>query len=91
MGTHPPPGATLPAWRLALLYATSDGVPGRSLRVALVVGTVLCLINQGDSLLRDGSVNWAKAVLTYVVPFMVSTYGAVSLRLSLHSRVHTSP
>ncbi len=87
MSTHsPPPDASVPAWRLALLYAASDGVPGRSLRVALVVGTVLCLINQGDALLGDGTMNWAKAALTYVVPYLVSTYGAVSFRMGLRGR-----
>jgi hypothetical protein len=34
-------------WRLACVCALSDGVPLRSLCVALVVGTVLNLINQG--------------------------------------------
>ena len=85
MSTHSRPDASVPAWRLALLYAASDGVPGRSLRVALVVGTVLCLINQGDALL-GGEVNWAKAALTYVVPYLVSTYGAVSFRMDLRGR-----
>lgn len=52
----------------------------RSLRVALVVGTLLTLINQGPTL-------WSQPVtaglavrigLTYVVPFCVATYGALS-------------
>ena len=32
---------------LAIQYAFSDGIPLRSIYVALVVGTVLNLINQG--------------------------------------------
>jgi len=51
--------------------------------VALVVGTVLNLINQGDALFGAGAVNWLKIGLTYVVPYCVSTYGAVSYRLSM--------
>jgi hypothetical protein len=43
-------------------------VPRRSLYVALVVGTVLNLINQGDALLGTASINWWKLVLTYCVP-----------------------
>jgi len=35
------------AWKLACRCAISDGVPRRSLYVALIVGTVLDLINQG--------------------------------------------
>jgi hypothetical protein len=38
-------------WKLACSCAISDGVPRRSLYVALIVGTVLNLINQGDALL----------------------------------------
>lgn len=68
-------------WKLACLCATSDGVPRRSLYVALVVGTVLNLINQGDALLRTASINWWKLVLTYCVPYAVCTYGAVSYQL----------
>ena len=68
-------------WKLACLCAISDGVPRRSLYVALVVGTVLNLINQGDALLGMASINWLKLVLTYCVPYAVCTYGAVSYQL----------
>lgn len=63
-------------WRLAV----SDGVPVRSLKVALVVGTALNLINQGDALLGPASVNWFKLMLTFAMPYVVSTYGAVAVR-----------
>ena len=69
----------------ACRYALSDGIPMRSLCVALVVGTILNLINQGDALIGPAAVNWFKIVLTYMVPYLVSTYGAVSYRLSLPS------
>lgn len=75
--------AELPGWRLALRYAVDDGVPRRSLTIALAVGTILNLINQGDVLMGEiGAVNWAKCAMTYVVPYLVSTWGAVSFRLS---------
>jgi hypothetical protein len=67
--------------KLACRCALSDGVPRRSFLVALVVGTVLNLINQGDALLGAMPVNWFKIVLTYFVPYAVATYGAVSLQL----------
>lgn len=60
----------------------SDGIPRRSLYVALVVGTILNLINQGDALFGPGPINWVKVLLTYLVPYVVSTYGAVSYRLT---------
>ena len=58
-------------WKAACLCAISDGVPRRSLYVALIVGTVLNLINQGDALLGMAPVNWLKLVLTYCVPYAV--------------------
>jgi hypothetical protein len=52
----------------------------RSLKVALVVGSLLALLNQGDILLAG---NWSndlywKIPLTYCVPFGVATFGALS-------------
>jgi hypothetical protein len=63
-------------------FAVSDGIPRRSFYVALVVGTILNLINQGDVLWTGATLDWAKIALTYAVPYLVSTYGAVSYRLS---------
>jgi hypothetical protein len=71
-------------WKLAWRCALSEGVPRRSLYVALIVGTVLNLINQGDALYSAAAINWVKVVLTYFVPYAVSTYGAVSYQLSRH-------
>ena len=65
-------------WRLAV----SDGVPRRAFLVAFVVGSVLTLINQGDVVIAGGAFSWAKALLTYCVPYVVSTHGAVSVRLN---------
>jgi hypothetical protein len=67
--------------KLLWTYAFSEGVPRRSLWVALIVGTVLNLINQGDVLLAGHRLDFAKLMLTYAVPYLVSTYGAVSFRL----------
>lgn len=73
-----------------LRYCVSDGVPRRSLVTALIVGTILNLINQGDALVTGGHVVIAKLLLTYCVPFCVATYGAVSLRLAI-TRQSASP
>ena len=67
-----------PKWKIACRCAVSDGVPRRSFYVALIVGTILNLINQGDAIFGTGSVNWLKVILTYFVPYAVCTYGAVS-------------
>ena len=73
----------IPAWREACRCAVSDGVPRRSFLVALVVGAVLNLINQGDALLAGHALDWAKIILTFAVPYCVSTYGAVSYHLKI--------
>ena len=52
----------------------------RSSVAALVVGTILTLLNQGDLLLSaqwSGALYW-KIPLTYCVPFLVATYGALT-------------
>ncbi|MEE2948676.1 MAG: nitrate/nitrite transporter NrtS [Chloroflexota bacterium] len=48
--------------------------------MAFVVGTILTLLNQGDTVFAttwDKSLCW-KIPLTYCVPFLVATYGALS-------------
>ncbi len=51
----------------------------RSLRIALVVGTVLALINHGDQLLQGQATagTGLKMLLTYAVPFTVATWSAI--------------
>ena len=56
-------------------------MPRRSLIVALIVGTILNLINQGDAVFTGMPIDVTKLLLTYLVPYCVSTYGAVSYRL----------
>ena len=67
-------------------YCVSDGVPKRSFFLALIVGTVLNLINQGEILFGGGKLNLIKIFLTYAVPYCVATYGAVSYRLRVERR-----
>ena len=67
--------------RLGCHYALSDAVPRRSFFAALVVGTMSNLINQSDVLFGGMPVNWFKMILTYCVPYAVSTYGAVSVQI----------
>jgi hypothetical protein len=68
-----------------------DGVPRRSLGVAFIVGTILNLINQGDALLAFHGLSPTKAALTYLVPYCVATYGAVSYRLAAQRPQPTPP
>ena len=59
---------------------------GRASRVALFVGTVLTVINQGNAILGGhptAELLW-KIPLTYLVPYLVSTYSTLGA-------VHTRP
>ncbi len=49
-----------------------------ALVVAVVVGSLLNLINQGDAMFMGAEVQWLKLALTYCVPFCVALYGAYS-------------
>ena len=63
--------------RMPAFAATFTGAAlRRSLIVALVVGSVLNAINQGDALLGAGEVVLWKLLLTFVVPFAVASYGS---------------
>ena len=77
-------------WREACRCAVTGGVPQRSLVVALIVGAILNLINQGDALLTGRPLDWTKIVLTFFVPYAVSTYGAVSYHLRILRRLDSA-
>lgn len=49
-------------------------------KVALVVGSILNLINQWEALLGPADLDIVKFGLTYMVPFCVSTYAAYTTR-----------
>jgi hypothetical protein len=66
------------AWknRLGLLLglALRHDTRTRAVKLAAVVGTVLFIINQWEACLGLVPVQWLKGMLTYLVPYMVSTY-----------------
>ena len=55
----------------------------KSLKISLVVGTILNIINQGEVILAFDfqNINFVKSLLTYAVPFLVSSYTAVSIKM----------
>lgn len=69
--------------------AISRGTPVRAAKLALVVGTLLVLINQWEAVVGKAAVDWLKGLLTYCVPYLVSTYTSVSkdLHLMRQSRI----
>jgi short subunit fatty acids transporter len=63
-----------------LAIALTPAVRNRAVKVALLVGSIIAIINYGDKvfsgalMLRDV----AKILMTFLVPYCVSTYSAVS-------------
>lgn len=59
--------------------AFSQTVVIRAIKIAIIVGTVLALINHGDKILAMtlSSQDYVKLALTYLVPYGVSTWSAV--------------
>ena len=63
---------------VALTTALSGAYLARAIVVMIIVGSVLNLINQDEAMFQGAPLNFAKLLLTYVVPFCVSTYGTWS-------------
>lgn len=75
MNPQPDIGQAEPLFRLV----TRRSVMRRALIMALIVGHVLAAINHGDSILSGSmtSTEWSKVLLTFLVPYTVSTVSSV--------------
>lgn len=64
-------------WREAISVITFPPHLRKTIRVALLIGTVIFAINQLDVVLAGdaSTATYVKAALTYLVPFGVSNYG----------------
>jgi hypothetical protein len=65
--------------RTLILYCLERDTLLRSIKTALVIGTILAVLNHGQDLLAGQfSPRWVIPMgLTYLVPFVVATYGQV--------------
>ena len=66
-----------------LELAFGHGTPKKAFLTALVIGTILTTINHGDNIILHGEwpVFW-KIILTYCTPYCVTTWGAITGKLS---------
>lgn len=64
-------------------FAIQPEIRKRSVKIALVVGTLLTLINHYDLLFGEplSAIKMTKILLTYCVPYCVSTFASVSTKL----------
>lgn len=64
-----------------LRAALSVDIVRAAVKLSLVVGTVLNLVNQGPELSAGLQVDWMKVALNYIVPYCVATYSAARVRM----------
>jgi hypothetical protein len=64
----------------------------RTVKIALVVGTILTLINQLDVILKGDAttITWLKCALNYCVPFIVSNLGLLAGKRAEMDRARAS-
>ena len=69
-------GTPVEAARLCLAPSTLR----RTLKIALIVGTLLSLINQGDIILAGQAnvLTWVRVIANYAIPWAVSSVGFLS-------------
>lgn len=67
----------MPEW---ISIAKRPEVLRRSVKVGLLVGTILGALNYGDMIVTGtmATGDWLKMALTYLVPFSVSTHASVT-------------
>lgn len=70
-----------PHW-LAIAFRAS--VVTRGVKIALVVGSVLAILNHGDKIYSNtlSQGDFYRILITYLVPYCVSTYSAVRNELT---------
>ena len=70
--------------QLIISLASSKIFLIKAIKIALIVGIILNLINQGEKIfiLAFDEINYYKFFLTFIVPFAVSMYTAITMKLS---------
>lgn len=71
-----------PEIRSALSYCLERRNLRRTVRIAIIVGLILTLINQGEIILGGDAtgLTWLRCALNFMVPFLVSNAGLLSGR-----------
>lgn len=65
-----------------LCTALTRPIVTNAIRIALVVGSVLNLINQGEALISWSGISWPHVALNFVVPYCVASYSAAKNQLN---------
>lgn len=70
--------------------ALSRHIVFNAFKIAMVVGTLLNTLNQGESMLRGGTISWLPFILNFLVPYCVSSYSATKIELELELELRQS-
>jgi len=62
--------------------ACSRRIVINALKIALVVGTVLNIINQGSVFMENAGISWIQVLLNYLVPYSVASYSAAKNQMT---------
>ena len=77
-----PPAAGDAGGVCAVLSAATDSrIAITALKIAVVVGIVLNIINQGARLMEGNDVNWVQVILNFLVPYCVASYSGATNQL----------
>jgi ABC-type transport system involved in Fe-S cluster assembly fused permease/ATPase subunit len=68
-------------------YGTRKSVIHTAIITAMIVGTILNLINQFPNLLRGKPLSPVKIFLNYLTPYMVATVGAIRMCFQFESKM----
>lgn len=66
--------------------ACSRHIVHNALRIALVVGSLLNALNQGEALLAGSGIAWVHIAMNFVVPYCVATYSVTKHALATRTR-----
>lgn len=70
----------------SLYYGTRKNVVHTAIITAMIVGTILNLINQFPNLLKHKPMSPVKILLNYLTPYMVTTVGAIRMCFQFESK-----
>lgn len=63
--------------------ALSRHIVKNSLKISLVVGIILNVINQGVNLSQGGNILWLHLLMNFLVPYCVASYSAAKNEIEL--------
>ena len=71
-----------PTTKAIFQLAASQKIRRNAIKVAIVVGVILNVINQGPVFWNGEKISWIHVLLNFLVPFCVSSYSATKNQIS---------